>query len=72
MPDIVITDEARQYLEILSPGVGEYFDYRGNHLRLADLDIHALAVIAQNRLVGETLSDTIIRGARTRLGLKPH
>jgi hypothetical protein len=72
MPDIVITDEARQYLEILSPGVSEYFDYRGNQLWLADLDIHALAVIAQNRLVGETLSDTIIRGARTRLGLKPH
>jgi hypothetical protein len=54
------------------PGMSEDFDYRGNHLWRVDLDIHALAVIAQNGLVGETLSDTIIRGARTRLGLKPH
>jgi hypothetical protein len=28
MPDIVITDEARQYLEMLSPGISEDFNYR--------------------------------------------
>jgi hypothetical protein len=67
MPDILITDEACQYLEMLSPGITEDFDYRGNHLWLVDLDIHALTVIAQNSLVGETLSDTIIPGARLDL-----
>jgi hypothetical protein len=72
MPDILITDEARQHLEMLSPGISQYLLYRGNNLWQADLHIDALAVITQNSLMGETLSDTIIRGVRTRLGRKPH
>jgi hypothetical protein len=72
MSDTLITDEARQYLEMISPGISQYFDYCGNDVWLVDMDIDTLAVISQNSLMGESLSDTIIRGARTHLGLKPY
>ena len=72
MLDILITDEARQYLEMLSPGISRYLHYRGNDLWQADLDIVALTLIYENRLMSETISDTIIRGVRKQLGLKPH
>jgi hypothetical protein len=72
MPNIVITDEARQYLEMVSAGISQHLQYRGNDLWQADLDIQALSIIAENRLLGESPSDTLIRGVRARLGLKPH
>jgi hypothetical protein len=57
---------------MISPGISQYFDYCGNDGWLVDMDTDVLDEISQNRLMGESLSDTIIRGARTHLGLKPH
>ena len=48
-----------------SPGISRYFDYRASNVWLADLEIDFLTVMAQNSLMGETLSDTIIRVARS-------
>jgi hypothetical protein len=50
---------------MMSPGISQYIDYRANNVWLADLEIDFLAVMAQNSLMGETLSDTIIGVART-------
>jgi hypothetical protein len=72
MPVILITDEARTYLEMISPGISQYMDYDGNDLWQADLDIDAVTTIEQNSLWGESPSDAIIRGVRTQLGIKPH
>jgi hypothetical protein len=69
---IAINDEARQYLELILPGISQYLDYSGHGFWRGELDIDLLAVILQNSLRGESLSDTIIRGVRTKLGLKPH
>ena len=72
MPVILITDEARQHLEMITPGISWYLHDFGNDMWLADVDDDALAVIVDNSLPGESPSDTIIRGIRTQLGLKPH
>jgi len=72
MPYILINDEARRYLEMISPGISQYLHYRGDDLWQADLHIGDLTILEQNSLQGETLSDAIIRGVRTQLGLKPH
>jgi hypothetical protein len=73
MPNILITDEARQYLEMLLSGITEHCEYNfKSHLWELALDIDIIDAITEHMLTGETFSDTIIRNVRLQLGLKPH
>ena len=73
MPNILIIDETRQYLEMILSGITEYCEYNyKNHLWQLTLDNDVIDAITEHTLISETFSGTIIRRVRLRLGLKPH
>lgn len=73
MPNILITDEACQYLEMILSSLTEYCEYNyKNHLWQLALDNDVIDAITEHTLISETFSGTIIRRVRLRLGLKPH
>ena len=64
MPNTLIIDETRQYLEMILSGITEYCEYNyKNHLWQLTLDNDLIDAITEHTLISETLSDTIIRAS---------